>query len=132
MLSSECERIISKLPEFSSDDPELDTMHYRSAVTYCLNRWSNPSLVTIPFYSTGSITGGCMCSYLWDYSGGMMLHPLIDPETNKKMICAYLHADLCNHYAITPLDGSPTGPWYHINQEKIIGMIYFLHPKIAL
>ena len=54
-----------------------------------------------------------------------MLHPLIDPDTNKKMICAYLHADLCNHYAITPLDGSPTGPWYHINQEKIIGMIYY-------
>lgn len=124
-LDKECERITSKLPRFSSDDPLLDAMYYRSVVTYSLNRWENPALVTVPFYSTGSITGGCMCSYLWDYSGGMMLHPLIDPETNYKMICAYLHADLCNHYAITPLDGSPTGPWYHINQEKVIGMIYF-------
>ena len=66
-----------------------------------------------------------MCSYLWDYSGGVMLHPLIDPDTNRKMISMYLHADLCTSYAITPLDGSPTGPWYHINQEKIIRMIYY-------
>ena len=124
-LDAECERITSRLPRFSSDDPLLDAMYYRSVVTYCLNRWENPALVTHPFYSTGSITGGCMCAYLWDYSGGMMLHPLIDPDTNEKMICAYLHADLCSHYAITPLDGSPTGPWYHINQEKIIGMIYY-------
>ena len=124
-LSSECERITSRLPKFSSDDHSLDAMYYRSAVTYCLNRWNNSSMVTDPFYSTGSITGGCMCSYLWDYSGAMMVHPLVDPDANYKMICAYLHADLCNHYAITPLDGSPTGPWYHINQEKIIGMIYY-------
>ena len=124
-LDAECTRITTNLPRFSSDDPLLDAMYYRSVVTYSLNRWTNPAMTTVPFYSTGSITGGCMCSYLWDYSGGMMLHPLIDPDTNYKMICAYLHADLCNHYAIKPLDGSPTGPWYHINQEKVIGMIYF-------
>lgn len=124
-LNAECEWITSRLPRFSSDDPQFDAMYYRSVVTYSLNRWENPAMVTTPFYSTGSITGGCMCSYLWDYSGGMMLHPLIDPDTNYKMICAYLHADLCSHFAITPLDGSATGPWYHINQEKVIGMIYF-------
>ena len=103
----------------------MTALYYRSLVTYSLNRWDNPYFVIRPFYSTGSINGGCMCSYLWDYSGGVMLHPLIDPETNRKMIAMYLHADLCTSYAITPLDGSPTGPWYHINQEKIIQMIYY-------
>ena len=31
-----------------------------------------------------------------------MLHPLIDPESNKNMIRAYLHADLTTSFAITP------------------------------
>ena len=52
--------------------------------------------------------------------GGLMLHPVVDPETNKKMICAYLHDDLTVSYAIKPLDGGPAGVWYHINQEKIM------------
>ncbi|MBQ7923311.1 MAG: hypothetical protein IJ325_12190 [Clostridia bacterium] len=124
-LQSETDRILDRLPQFTSNLPELDAMYYRSVVTYSLNRWENPHFVTNPFYSTGSINGGCMCSYLWDYGGGLMLHPLIDPETNKKMIRAYLHADLTKSFAIVPLDGSPYGPWYHINQEKIINMIYF-------
>ena len=124
-LDEETERILGRVPRFSSDDPALTALYYRSLVTYSLNRWENPYFVIRPFYSTGSINGGCMCSYLWDYSGSVMLHPLIDPETNRKMIAMYLHADICTSYAITPLDGSPTGPWYHINQEKIIQMIYY-------
>jgi len=124
-LESETGRILDHVPRFSSDNPALTALYYRSLVTYTLNRWDNPRFVIRPFYSTGSINGGCMCSYLWDYCGGVMLHPLIDPETNRKMIRMYLHADLCTSYAITPLDGSPTGPWYHINQEKIIQMIYY-------
>ena len=124
-LESETGRILSGLPSFESDDPALTAMYYRSLVTYSLNRWTNPDFAVSPFYSTGSVTGGCMCSYLWDYSGGMMLHPAADPETNGNMIKAYLGVDLTRSYAVTPLDGSPTGPWYHINQEKIIGMIFF-------
>ncbi len=124
-LEEETERIYSKLPVFSSDNPSLDKLYHRSLVTYSLNRWENSELVTSPFYTTGSLNGGCMCSYLWDYGGGLMLHPLVDRETNADMIRRYLHADLCTSYAITPLDGSPTGPWYHINHEKIIQMIYY-------
>lgn len=124
-LDSETERIYSHLPKFTSDMPELEALFHRSVVTYSLNRWENPNYAINPFYSTGSINGGCMCSYLWDYGGGLMLHPLIDPETNKKMIKGFLHADLTTSFCITPLDGSKWGPWYHINQEKIINMIYF-------
>lgn len=124
-LDEETARILANLPRFSSDVPELDALYYRSVVTYSLNRFENPNFAVSPFYTTGSVTGGCMCSYLWDYAGGLMLHPLIDPETNKKMIRAYLHADLCTSFAIMPLDGGKTGPWYHINQEKIINMIYY-------
>lgn len=124
-LDRETQRILSRMPRFSSDKSALTALYYRSLVTYCMNRWNNPHFVIQPFYSTGSVNGGCRCSYLWDYCGGVMLHPLVDPETNRKMICMYLHADLCTSFAVTPLDGTPTGPWYHINQEKIIQMIYY-------
>jgi len=124
-LESETNRIFNELPKFSSDNQKLVDLYTRSLVTYSLNRWINPNFAVQPFYSTGSVTGGCMCSYLWDYGGGLMLHPLVDPETNKKMIRAFIHVDLTQSYAIKPLDGSATGPWYHINQEKIINMIYF-------
>ncbi|MBE6569770.1 MAG: hypothetical protein E7658_06100 [Ruminococcaceae bacterium] len=124
-LKKDTERIFAGLPHFTSDNPALNALYYRSLVTYCLNRWENPNYYTTPFYSTGSVTGGCMCSYLWDYAGGIMLHPLVDSETNKKMIRSFLHVDLCKSFAILPLDGAPTGPWYHINQEKVLGMIYY-------
>ena len=124
-LSRETERILSRVPVLHADDPALEQFYYRSLVTYSLNRWDNPLYAIRPFYSTGSVNGGCMCSYLWDYGGGLMLHPLIDPETNKKMIRAYLHDDLTVSYAIKPLDGGPSGVWYHINQEKVISMIYY-------
>ncbi len=124
-LKSETDRIFSALPSFKSDNKALERLYTRSLVAYTLNRWNNPQFAIQPFYSTGSVTGGCMCSYLWDYGGGLMLHPVVDPGTNKKMICAYLHDDLTVSYAIKPLDGGPAGLWYHINQEKIISMIYY-------
>lgn len=124
-LENDTRRILSRLPAFESSDPELEALYYRSLVAYSLNRWDNPRFAFRPFYSNGSINGGCMCTYLWDYGGGLMVHPLEDPETDKIMIRAFLHNDLTTSYAVCPLDGGPTGPWYHINQEKIISMIYW-------
>ncbi len=124
-LESECVRLFSALPSFESDDPALNAFYYRSLVTYLLNRWEIPELAQSPWYSTGSVTGGCMCSYLWDYSGGMMLHPVADPLTNKNEIKAFLQNDLTRSYAVMPVDGKACGPWYPVNQEKIIAMVYY-------
>lgn len=124
-LESECDRVFSALPAFDSDNPALNVFYNRSLVTYILNRWEIPELFQSPFYSTGSINGGCMCSYLWDYGGGLMLHPLADRETNKNEIKAFLQNDLTKSFAVMPVDGKGCGPWYHINQEKIIAMVYY-------
>lgn len=124
-LLKETARIHGNLPRLSTDAPELDTLYYRSLVTYILCRWENPDLCMIPYFSTGSINGACMCSYLWDYSGGLMLHPLYDPEGNKKQLKAYLKNDLTESYALNPVTGGAIGSWYQINQEKIILMVYY-------
>lgn len=121
---AEEDRIFANLPHMTSDNPELTALYYRSLVPHTLNRWVNPNYKINPFISTGSVTGGCMCSYLWDYGGGLMLTPVVDPQVNKEMIKGFLHADLSKCFAIMPLDGGPHGLWYHINQEKIVSMIY--------
>ncbi len=123
-LESEIKRIHDNLPSLSSDCPELDNLYYRSLVTYILCRWENPDLCALPYYSTGSINGACMCSYLWDYCGGLMMHPIYDPEGNKAQLRAYLRNDLTKSYALNPVTSEGVGPWYQINQEKIILMVY--------
>lgn len=123
-LEEEVKRIEDKLPRLKTSVPELDNLYYRSLVTYILSRWENPDLCAVPYYSTGSVTGGCMCSYLWDYCGGLMLHPVYDPEGNKEQLRAYLRNDLTQSYALNPVTSGAVGPWYPINQEKIILMVY--------
>ncbi len=123
-LEKEVARIHDNLPHLKSDCAELDEFYSRSLVSYIICRWENPDLCAIPYYSTGSINGGCMCSYLWDYCGGLMMHPLYDPEGNKKQICAYLRNDLSKSYALNPVTSGPVGPWYQVNQEKVIQMVY--------
>jgi len=123
-LRKETARIEENLPRFSADDPALVRLYYRSLVTYILSRWENPDLCAVPYYSTGSVNGGCMCSYLWDYCGGLMLHPIYDPEGNKAQLRAYLRNDLTTSYALNPVTSGAVGPWYPVNQEKIILMVY--------
>jgi len=123
-LEREAARIHDNLPRLSTDDPALDRIYYRSLVTYILCRWENPDLCALPYYSTGSVNGACMCSYLWDYCGGLMLHPIYDPEGNKEQLRAYLRNDLTKSYALNPVTSGAVGPWYQINQEKIICMVY--------
>ena len=123
-LEQETKRIYDHLPRLKSDDLDLDNLYYRSLVTYILCRWENPDLCAVPYYSTGSVTGGCMCSYLWDYCGGLMMHPIYDPEGNKEQLRAYLRNDLTQSYALNPVTSEAVGPWYPINQEKIILMVY--------
>jgi len=69
------------------------------------------------------------------------LHPIYDEEGNKEMLRAFLCNDLTSCYALEPVSGGPDGPWYMINQEKIIRMVYyhvlftgdkgFLHEKVG-
>lgn len=123
-LEKEIARIHTNLPRLTSSCPELDNLYYRSLVTYIMCRWENPDLCAVPYFSTGSVNGACMCSYLWDYCGGLMLHPVYDPEGNKKQLKAYLKNDLTSSYALNPVTSGPVGPWYQVNHEKITMMVY--------
>jgi hypothetical protein len=116
--------LFGRLPRFSASDDRLVSFYNRSLVHLLLNQWHVPELVLDPYYSTGGINGGCVCCYLWDFSEAWELLPLYDPNAVREHIRRFLSSDLTRHFAFEPTTGEAFGPWYPVNQEKIIFLVY--------
>lgn len=117
--------LFQRLPRLESDNAELEQLYNRSLVHLITNRWDVPEFFLKPYYGTGSINGGCVCSYLWNYGENWEIMPLADPEANREHIRRFVAIDMTKHFAFDPIGGKAFGPWYMVNQEKIIGLIYF-------
>ena len=89
------------------------------------NRWDLPGLVLNPYYSTGCVKGGCVCDYLWNFGEVWEILPLYDPAAMRAHIAQFLRGDITKHFAFNPVTGEAFGPWYPVNQEKIIGLIFY-------
>lgn len=113
------------LPELKTDNPALDALFNRSLVHLIMNRWDVPEFVLRPYYATGSVKGGCLCNYLWNFGEVWEILPLVDPAAMRAHIRHFLQCDLTQHFAFDPIEGKAFGPWYPVNQEKIIGLIYY-------
>jgi hypothetical protein len=118
-------RLLSRVPRFKNDNQDLETLYYRSLVHALTNRWEVREFVLNPYYSTGSVNGGCLCNYLWNFGECWEILPLIDPEATKTHIKQFLSVDLTKHFAFLPVTGEGFGPWYMVNQEKIIGLVHY-------
>jgi hypothetical protein len=90
-----------------------------------MNKWQVPEFVLQPYYSTGSIKGGCLGCYLWDFGGPYELLPLYDPKATKEHLKQFLKGDFTKHNRFNPMGGEAAGGWYAANHEKIIGCIYY-------
>ena len=117
--------LLSAVPVFEASNPLLSAYYTRSLQHLILNRWTVPEFVLNPYYSTGSIKGGCLGCYLWDYGILPELMPLYDPAATREHIKQFLKVDIAKHYLFNPVDGQGDGPTYLVNQEKIIGCIYY-------
>ena len=117
--------VFNRLPRLTSDNKDLDAFYNRSLVHFVTNRWDVPEFVLRPYYSTGSIRGGCVCDYLWNYGEIWEIMPLFDSEAHREHIKQFLKCDMTRHFSFNPIDGKAFGPWYMVNQEKIIGMVYY-------
>jgi hypothetical protein len=134
------DQLLGRLPRFKAADARLEKFYDRSALHLLLNQWRVPEFLLQPYYSTGSINGGCVCSYLWDFGSGWELFPIVDPAALREHVKTFLSIDLTRHFAFNPISGAGWGPWYYINQEKITFLIYhyvlitgdtaFLHEKV--
>jgi hypothetical protein len=116
--------LYDKLPTLRSDNAQLVRWYNRSLMHLLLNQWNAPDFLLRPYYSTGSVGGGCVCSYLWDFGENWEVFNLYDPAALRSHVKAFLNIDLTKHFAFMPFTGDAYGPWYYINQEKIIFLIY--------
>lgn len=117
--------LFGKLPRFSASDKRLEAFYNRSLLHFLLGRWKVKEFVLNPYYGTGSVLGGCLANYLWDFGGPWELFPLYDPESSKSHIRQFLKIDLTNHYSFDPMTGKALGPFYPVNHEKIIFLIHY-------
>jgi hypothetical protein len=124
-LAAETADIFAKLPTFTADNKELEQLYNRSLVLFMMNKWHVPEFVLDPYYSTGGINGGCTCSFLYDFSEGWEIMNLYDPDALREHVKVFLKMGLGKHFAFLPMEGEPYGPWYPVNQEKIIFLIYY-------
>ena len=115
--------LAARVPRFSSDNEALVRLYRRSLIHFPLTRWEVDEFVLKPFYVTGGLFGSCMCSYLWNLGGPYRMWAMVDPAVIREQLKAYLRLDLTRCYALNPCDGGPVGPYYPVNQEKMIFMI---------
>ena len=117
--------VFEKVPTLESNNADLVRWYNRSLVPFLLNRWDVPEFVLNPYYSTGGIKGGCVCNYLWDFGEVWEILPLYDAPAARTHITQFLKTDLLKHFCFLPVNGAAEGPWYMVNQEKIIGLTYY-------
>lgn len=116
--------LFQKLPRLESSNPSLERFYNRSLVHFLMNRWDIAQFVLHPYYGTGSVCGGCVCNYLWNFGETWEILPLYDPRAAREHIQKFLQTDMTRHFAFNPVTGEAFGPWYPVNQEKILGLIY--------
>jgi len=139
--AAEVEELWRRVPRLEASDARLTRFYERALVGLLLNQWRVPEFVVERYYSTGGINGGCVCCYLWDFGEPWEMWPLHDPEALKTHVRQFLALDITKHFAFVPTTGEAFGPWYPVNQEKIIFLIYyhvlltgdtdFLHEQVA-
>ncbi|MCX6359829.1 MAG: hypothetical protein NT029_08490 [Armatimonadetes bacterium] len=122
--SRRADALFQSLPRLEASDPRLVAFYNRSLVHLLTNRWDVPEFMLRPYYSTGSVKGGCVCCYLWNYGEVWEILPLADAAAARAHILHYLKCDISTHFAFDPVTGAAFGPWYPVNQEKILGSIH--------
>jgi hypothetical protein len=117
--------LFTRLPRLDSPNARLVNFYNRSLMHLILNRWDVPEFVLKPYYATGSVLGGCLGNYLWNYGEPWEIFPLYDASSAKAHIKQFLSIDLTRHFLFDPITGAGDGPHYPVNQEKIVHLIYF-------
>jgi hypothetical protein len=117
--------VFGRLPSLESSNAQLARWYNRSLVHFLMNRWDVPEFVLHPYYSTGSVKGGCVANYLWNFGEVWEILPLFDAPAARSHIKQFLKCDLLKHFLFNPVTGAADGPWYMVNQEKIIGLTYY-------
>jgi hypothetical protein len=118
--------LYQRVPYFESDNALLVQFYNRSLTPFLLNRWNVQEFKLKPFYSSGSVKGGCVGEYLWDFGEACEIISLFDPQATKAHIIQFMETGVKKGFGFCPLYGGMLHPthFYPTNQDKIIGLTY--------
>ena len=118
--------LYDRVPFLESDNPSLVQYYNRSLTPFLLNRWDVPEFKLRPFYSTGSVRGGCVGEYLWDVGEACEIFSLFDPQATRAHIVQFMKTGVKKGFGFCPINGSMLHPdhFYPTNQDKIISLVY--------
>jgi hypothetical protein len=118
--------LFQRVPFFESDNAMLVQFYNRSLMPFLINRWDVPEFKLKPFYSSGSVKGGCVGEYLWDFGEACEIISLCDPQATKAHIIQFLETGVKRGFGFCPIYGGMLSPkyFYPTNQDKIIGLTY--------
>ena len=118
--------LYKRVPYFESENTALVQFYNRSLSPFLLNRWDVPEFKLKPFYSTGSVKGGCVGEYLWDVGEACEIISLCDPKATKAHIIQFMETGVKTGFGFCPINGGMLSPkyFYPTNQDKIIGLTY--------
>lgn len=119
------DHLFSRVPELTSDNKVLETYYHRSLLHLLMNEWNGKDFFLDPYYATGCIHGDTISCYMWNYGGPYRMWSLLDPASAKAYIRHFLSLDISSCYAFFADDGGGYGPYYPINQEKVIFLAYY-------
>ena len=121
--------LFARLPMLEAEDPRLRSFYERSLLALLLHRWEVPEFLLRPYYGVGSINGGVVGCYLWDFAIGARMLCLYDPGALRAHILQFLRAGVDRGFGFNPMTGEPFGSWYAVNPEKLVRMA---HEYVAL
>ncbi len=120
LWNARVDKLYATMPSFRSDEQSWERLYNRSLLHLLLNEWDVPEFKLHPYYSTGSVNGGCIGGYLWNYGSPYHLWSILSPKSAREHLKCYLSVALENYFAIHADDGAPFGAYYPINHEKVI------------
>jgi len=112
--------LFAKFPTLETDNAALEQTYVRSLLHLLLNEWNVSEFALRPYYATGGINGGCVGNYLWNYGEVYRLWPMLSPDVAKAHLRKFLSLDLTHCFAYDPCADAPFGPYYPVNQEKVL------------
>ena len=78
--------VFEKLPSLESDNAQLVLWYNHSLIHLLMNRWDLPDFVLNPYYLTGSVNGGCVANYLWNFGEPWEIFPLFDAPAARPAV----------------------------------------------
>lgn len=112
----------------TSDNPKLERLYYLGLMTLLqckrTRRFGDPAEVYITGFPTSVFTFANNWVFPWDTKMVSGILAMLDPLVLKRMITAWLEADLHQGCAIDFTSGRPVGFWYAVNDYALIHMAW--------